>query len=162
MSLDEFEAGYRQEIYEQAESLIQDHLWWNEPLTLFDRIAYPLHLTGESNLVREYLSDAYAPRRVVQREHDVYLALVDYAKIVEVLGQLGEAHDITWRLFHSDAGGRDVDIGYIEAGKPDVATIKFMLERLERYGLEEGMLWDSAKQLEIYALYFDDDDEPIF
>jgi hypothetical protein len=162
MSLDEFESNYRSEIYQESETLIQDHLWWNEPLTLFDKIDYPLHLTGESNLVRDCLHDDYGPRREIKRKDDVYLALIDYAKIIEILQQLGEAHEITWRLFRRNAAGKDVDVGYITNGKSDTKAIDFLVSSLEQYGLSHESIWDEGLKDEVYSRYFDESDNPIY
>ena len=161
ISKDEFELSYRAEIYQESEALIQDHLWWNEPFTLYDKIEYPLYLTGESNLIRDHLYGEYGPQRVVERKDDVYLALVDYAKILEVLQELGERHDITWRVFYRMEPNREVNIGYIVNGAPDEGVLDFMIKTLEQYGLDYESLWDEALKHEVYSKYFDESDEPL-
>ncbi|ADE55901.1 hypothetical protein [Coraliomargarita akajimensis] len=162
ISTQEFESEHRSVIHAEAEALIQDHLWWNEPLTLFDRIDYPHHLTGESNLIRDYLHDAFGPRREIERKDDVYLALIDYLKIIDVLEQLSEKHAIGWRLYFSKTTGNEVTIGFIEAGKAAPGVLQFMVDTLERYALSHDSLWDDAEKHRVYSKYFDETDSPIY
>lgn len=162
ISQDEFELSYRAEIYEESEALIQDHLWWNEPFTLYDKIEFPLYLTGESDLIRDTLDGDFGPRRFIERKDDVFLALVDYAKIVGVLRQLSESHEITWRVFYRSEPRREVDIGYIVNGKADGSVIDFMIKTLEQYELSHESVWDEALKDQVYSKYFDELDQPIF
>lgn len=162
ISRDEFELSYRAEIYEESESLIQDHLWWNEPLTLFDRIEYPLRLTGESNLIVGSLNDEYGPRRCIEPKDDVYLALIDYIKMVGVLKELSRNHEIYWRLYYRNSSNQEVDVGCIDCGEEDDNITKFVQETLSRYSLDFSTLWDDKLKEAIYSKYFDHNHNPIF
>jgi len=66
-SIEDFEADYKKEINSQSEQLIQDHLWWNYPLTLYDKIEYPHHLTGDCHILHYCLSDEYGVKNKVNR-----------------------------------------------------------------------------------------------
>lgn len=160
-SLDTFELDYKADIYAHSETLIQDHLWWNEPFTLYDQISHPLHLTGKSNLIMDGLSDDFGMRRFIPRKDDVFMAIGDYLKIIAVLETLSTEHDLTWHLFYKGSVTPEITIGMIENGKADEAIVQFAIDSLQRYSFSLEAIADEHQRMAIYHKYFDENDQPI-
>lgn len=160
-SLATFELDYKADIYAHSETLIQDHLWWNEPFTLYDQISHPLHLTGKSNLIMDGLSDDFGIRRTIPRKDDVFMAIGDYLKIIAVLETLSTEHELTWHLFYKNSVSAEITIGMIENGKADEAIVQFAIDSLQRYDISLEAISDEHQRMTIYHKYFDANDQPI-
>ena len=161
-SVDEFEIEYKNEIHTESELLIQDHLWWNEPFTLYDQIQYPLHLTGESNLIVDTLNDEFSARRQVERADDIFMAMGDYLKIIAVLETIGANHELDWYIFCTNQSGVEVTIGAIANGRADEVSIQYIIDSIARYHIPFEQISDSAHREAIYSKYFGQNDDPIF
>ncbi|MGJ8652309.1 MAG: hypothetical protein ACSHX8_03460 [Opitutaceae bacterium] len=161
-SADEFEIEYKKEIYAESESLIQDHLWWNEPFTLYDQIQYPLYLTGESNLIIDTLNDEFSVRRQIERADDIYMAMGDYLKIIAVLETISANHELDWHLFYTNQTDTEVTIGAIVNGRADEASIQYIINSIALYHIPFEQISDNALREGIYSKYFDQNDDPIF
>lgn len=157
-----FELDYKAEIYVQAESMIQDHLWWKEPLTLYEQIEYPEHLTGDSVLFHQWISDELGPRRYVEPRDDAFLAMRDYAEILKVLGVLSGEHDFGWDIFYTVDSGREKMIGRVLSGEIDSNAMNVLSSTLERYEISDHEFQDEQVAEMIYGKYFDGSDQPIF
>jgi hypothetical protein len=157
-----FELDYKAEIYAQAEAMIQEHLWWNEPLTLYEQIEYPEHLTGDSKLLYEWIPDEMGPRRYVEPQDDALLAMRDYAEILKVLGALSEEHDFSWVLFYRGVGPDIKVIGRIESGVVDHDALQFLSDTLKCHEISDAMFQDEELAKLTYHKYFNAEDQPIF
>ena len=162
-SVDRFEESYIKEIQDDAFQLIQDHIWWNNPVNLYDKIEYPLYLTGDSYLLLLRIQDLKTGfTRSVDFRDDLILGLVDYTKTLGILSILSRNHDITWKLFQTASCRIELPIGTIENGEISVSAIKHMTDTIDHYKITERELSDSEFHARIYHQYFDENHEPIF
>jgi hypothetical protein len=160
-SIDEFELDYKQEICDDSETLIQDHLWWNEPFTLYDQIRYPLRLTGDSNLIIDGIQGQHGLLRYVERIDDVFMAMGDYLKVIAVLETLSGKYDLDWQIFVMKTGNQESTIGYVEKGRADEAVVQYMIDTITYYEIPFEDISNESLRTQTYHKYFDESDEPI-
>ena len=161
-SFDRFEQEYIEEIQEQCRELTQDHLWWSDPVMLYDKIEYPLYLTGDSHLLKGSLKGEYGLQRSVDLKDDLYLSLVDYSKLLEILSVLSAEHEIRWKLFRTMSSSLELTIGTIDNGEIGESAIKHMTAIMTEAQLSHEDLLNTELHKEIYYKYYDENYEPIF
>ncbi|MDA0348961.1 MAG: hypothetical protein O3C43_12510 [Verrucomicrobia bacterium] len=162
-STDRFEQEYINEMQEESFQLVQVHRWWNDYVNIYDKIEYPLYLTGESNLLRHHLENLETGfTRSVEFRDDLLMALVDYPKTLEVLSILSKNHEFTWNLFQTTSSGIEIPIGMIENGEVSKSAITHMTDTISYYKFPEKDLSNTELQDRIYHNYFDENDKPIF
>ena len=162
-SKDRFEQEYLKEIQEECDLMNRDRDWWSQPPHLYDKIKYPLFLTGESELLIQRLSslDGFQSRYIDPRD-DLIMALVDYPKVLEILATLSLEHQITWNVFQTLSENYEVPLGTIVNGQISDSLIQHQTETIDRYGITETELSDTALHKEIFSRYFDENLDPIF
>jgi len=161
-STDRFEQEYIEEIQEHCNELTLDHRWWSEQVTLYDKIEYPLYLTGDSRLLLEALQSEHGYREPVDYSDDISMALVDYAKLLEILSLLSKQHELTWKLFQTGSLKFEMLIGWIESGETSESAIRHMTDIMSEVAVTHEDLLDKERQQRIYSKYFDENDKPIF
>ena len=146
ISEDEFEADYRAEIYEQTNKLAEDYDWWQDPIWLYDKIAYPYRLTGGSQLIRLDPVDADGIPILgngIPFQDNALMGYIDLQRIVALLQQISKQHEIIWTLSAPHFSGNQL-LGKIENGRTDT-QLEASLETIrQQNNITENQLFDEG------------------
>ena len=158
-----FEEEYLKEIQEECDLLNRDRDWWSQPPHLYDKIQYPLFLTGESDLLIQRLTSIDSLHtRIVDPRDDMIMALVDYPHVLEILATVSLNHSIRWYVFQTFSENDEESLGSIENGEISDSLIQHRLEAIDRFRITEDELKNTTLHKEIFDRYFDEDLNPIF
>lgn len=152
-SLEEFEDDYIAALIEEATEIASEHTWWNHPFALAADSRNRYLLSGQSQLMHRYITQATGEPRKIDYRDDVLMASVDTLALYEMLAFLAKEHEFSWQV-SIPSQPRPKPVGRITEGEIEPKLFELIMPEIEALEITEKELNDPTLHQKLRDKHF--------